>query len=146
MAGPTKEDAQLMIQLAQLGAQMVDPEARGWIWSEQFVADGEDFFRRYPPGTEKFSLVNNLAAWHETVATLWRRGLISEELLFDWLWVAGTWDRLKGILLAMREESGTPQLWANFEAMATAQAPPKSAAETEAASPPEEPAVIAEEL
>jgi hypothetical protein len=121
MAEPTKDDAQLMIQLAQLGAQMVEPEARGWIWSEQFVSEGEEFFRKYPPGTEKFSLVSNLAAWHETVATIWKRGLVSEELLFDWIWVPGSWERLKGILLTMREQAGTSQLWANFEAMAEAQ-------------------------
>jgi hypothetical protein len=122
MAKPTQEDAHLVIELAQLGSQMVHPDARGWIWSEQFVADGAAFFRQYPPGSENFSLVTNLAAWYETVATLWKRRLVNEELLFDWIWVAGTWDRLKPILLVMREQSGTAQLWANFEAMAAAQA------------------------
>ena|SRR5712691_8304863 len=121
MAEPTQDDAHLMIELAQLGSQMVDPKARGWIWSEEFVSDGAEFFEKYPPGTDEFNYVSSLAAWHETVATLWKRGLISEELLFDWLWVAGVWDKVKGILLAMREQAGTPQLWENFEAMAEAQ-------------------------
>jgi hypothetical protein len=61
-----------------------------------------------------------MAAWHETVATLWKRGLVNEELLFDWLWVAGVWERLESILLEMRGR-GAPQLWENFEAMAKAQ-------------------------
>jgi hypothetical protein len=121
MTEPTYEDAQLTIQLAQLGTQMVDPNARGWIWSEEFVPDGAEFFERYPPGTDEFRYVSGVAAWHETVATLWKRGLVNEELLFDWLWVAGVWDKLKDILISMREASGTPQLWANFQAMAEAQ-------------------------
>jgi hypothetical protein len=121
MAEPTKDDAHLVIELAQLGSQMVHPKARGWIWSEEFVSDGDEFFDRYPPGTDEFLYVSGMAAWHETVATLWKRGLIDEELLFDWLWVAGIWDKLKDILITMRQGSGTQQLWANFEAMAEAQ-------------------------
>jgi hypothetical protein len=121
MAEPTYEDAQLVIQLAQLGSQMVDPKARGWIWSDEFVADGAEFFEKYPPGSEEFNYVSSVAAWHETVATLWKRRLVNEDLLFDWLWVGGMWDRVKGVLLAMRERSGTAGLWENFEAMAEAQ-------------------------
>ena len=121
MAEPTKDDAHLVIELAQLGSQMVHPKARGWIWSDEFVSDGAEFFQKYPPGTEEFLYVSAVAAWHETVATLWKRGLVSEELLFDWLWVAGVWGKLKNILITMREGSGTTQLWENFEAMAEAQ-------------------------
>jgi hypothetical protein len=121
MAEPTKDDAHLVIELARLGSQMVHPKARGWIWSDEFVADGDEFFEKYPPGTDEFLYVSGMAGWHETVATLWKRGLVSEELLFDWLWVAGVWDKLKDILITMREGAGTPQLWANFEAMAEAQ-------------------------
>jgi hypothetical protein len=121
MAEPTKDDAHLVIELAQLGSQMVHPKARGWIWSDELPSDGDEFFEKYPPATEEFLYVSGLAAWHETVATLWKRGLVSEELLFDWLWVAGVWDKLKDILITMRTGAGTPQLWANFEAMAEAQ-------------------------
>jgi hypothetical protein len=121
MAEPRYEDAQLVIQLAQLGSQMVDPKARGWIWSDEFVTDGAEFFEKFPPGTDGFNYVSSVAAWHETVATLWKRGLVNEELLFDWLSVRGIWERMKDVLVAMRERSGTPQLWENFEAMAEAQ-------------------------
>jgi hypothetical protein len=121
MAEPTKDDAHLVIELAQLGSQMVHPKARGWIWSDEFVSHADEFFEKYPPGTDEFLYVSSVAGWHETVATLWKRGLVSEELLFDWIWVAGIWDKLKDILITMRAGSGTAQLWANFEAMAEAQ-------------------------
>jgi hypothetical protein len=119
MADPTHEDAQLVVQLAQLGTQMVHPQARGWIWSDEFVSDPQDFWETYPPGTVQFDYVSGVAAWYETVATLWKHGLLEERLLFDWLYVTGIWERLGPILLEMRKS--TPQLWENFEALAKAQ-------------------------
>ena len=64
--------------------------------------------------------MGGVAAWYETIGTLWKHGLINEELLFDWLYITGMWERLGPILVAMRES--TPSLWENFEAMAEAQA------------------------
>jgi hypothetical protein len=121
MAEATKEDAQLVVQLATLGTQMAHPRARGWIWSDKFSSDPGEFFEKYPPGSDEFDYVGGVSAWYETVGTLWKRGLLNEELVFDWLYVAGIWNRLKPILLAMREESKTDRLWENFEAMAEAQ-------------------------
>ena len=123
MAEATYEDAQLVIQLAQLGSQMTHPKARGWIWSDDFLPDGAEFFEKYPPGSDEFNYVSSVAAWHETVATLWKRGLVNEELLFDWLWVRGIWERMKDVLIVMRERSDTSRLWENFQAMAEAQVP-----------------------
>lgn len=119
MADPTHEDAQLVVQLAQLGTQMVHPQARGWIWSDSFVSDPEEFWEKHPPGTVEFDYVSGVAAYYETIGTLWKHGLLDEGLLFDWLYVAGMWERLRPILLKMRKD--TPQLWENFEAMAEAQ-------------------------
>jgi hypothetical protein len=119
MAG-TKEDAHLMIDLARLGTQMVHPEARGWIWSDSFVGDPEEFWQKHPPGSREFDYVSGMAAWYETVATVWKHGLLDEELLFDWLFVAGPWERLGPILVSMRES--TPHMWENFEALAAKQA------------------------
>ena len=119
MAEPTNADAQLVVQLAQLGTQMVHPQARGWIWSDDFVSDPQEFWEKYPPGTVQFDYVSGFAGWYETIATLWKHGLLEEKLLFDWLYVTGIWERLGPILLEMRKN--TPQLWENFEALAEAQ-------------------------
>lgn len=115
-----KEDAQLVVQLAQLGGQMAHPKARGYIWGDDFISDPKEFFEKHPPGSIEWDYVGGVAAWYETVGTLWKHGLIDEDLLFDWLWTAGMWERLKPLLVAMRE--ATPQLWENFEAMAEKQA------------------------
>jgi hypothetical protein len=119
MAEATKEDARLVVQLAQLGTQMVPPQARGWIWSDEFVSDADEFREKYPPGSKEFDYVSGTATWYETIGTLWKNGLLNEELLSDWLYVTGMWERLKPILVAQR--SNTPQLWENFEALAEAQ-------------------------
>ena len=68
---------------------MADPQARGFIWSESFISDPKEFFDKYPPGTDEWNYVGGVAAWYETIGTLWKHGLLDEDLLFDWLWVAG---------------------------------------------------------
>ena len=55
------------------------------------------------------------------MGTVFRNGLFSEDLLFDWLAVEWAWDRLKGVALGFREELGVPGLWENFEYMAERQ-------------------------
>jgi hypothetical protein len=119
MADPTHEDAQLVVQLAELGTQLAPARARGWIWSDDFVSDPDEFWEKFPPGSQEFDYVNGVATWYETIGTLWKHDLLNEQLLFDWLYVTGMWERLKPILLQMRQS--TPQLWENFEALAEAQ-------------------------
>ncbi len=115
----TKEDAHLVVQLAELGTRMSDANARGFIWGPEFITDAKEFFEKYPPGSEGWNHVGGIASWYETIGTLWKHGLLDEDLLFDWLYIAGMWERLKPILLEMR--TSTPLLWENFEAMAEAQ-------------------------
>jgi hypothetical protein len=93
-----------------------DSAARGWIWSDEFVSDAEEFREKYPPGSKEFDYVSGTATWYETIGTLRKNGLLNEKLLFDWLYVTGMWERLKPILVAQR--SNTPQLWENFKPMA----------------------------
>jgi hypothetical protein len=118
MAAPTREDATLVVQLATLGAELALAEATNFIWSDQFVAEYEEFKRRHSPGSKGFEQVNKVAGWYETIATLVKNDLLSAELVHDWLAVEMTWRRLEGILVGMREESGEPRLYENFQALA----------------------------
>jgi hypothetical protein len=122
MAKPTHEDALIMIQLAQWAATLGMSEAASWMWSDEFIPDGDGFAAKYPAGSEGFRKLLTIGNYYETVGTLWKNGLFNETLLFDWLSLAMMWDRVKGPLLRGREESGVPALWENFEAMAKAQA------------------------
>jgi hypothetical protein len=116
MPRPTYEDANIMLQLVANWPV----EASNWIWSAQFIADHEEFTQRYPAGEES-SYVRGVLNWYETIGTLYKHGLINEDLLFDWLAVHAVWDKVKSHALALRQESGEPRMYENFEAMADAQ-------------------------
>jgi hypothetical protein len=109
MAG-TREDARLVVELSKLGALNGLGEATGRIF-----ADGFD------PETAELSDpdVRLVLGWNETVATLVKNELLDRELVLDWLWVTGTWERVGPAALRAREAAGVPALYENFEALAT---------------------------
>jgi hypothetical protein len=121
MAKPTREDATLMLELLQVWAAMGISDAAGWVWSGEFIPEFAAFVEKYPAGSEGFKNASRVCLWFETVGTLHKHGLLSEELLFDWLATDQVWDRLKGFAAGLREGAGNPGLYENFEAMAGAQ-------------------------
>ena len=110
-----------MLQLAQWGAAMGQQEASRFLWSDRFIFDYAEFTEKYPLGSVEDSYVSQICYWYETVGTLYKNGLFNEKLLFDWLWVCGVWDRVKGFALGRRELVGNPAIYENFEAMAETQ-------------------------
>jgi hypothetical protein len=114
----TKEDAHLLVQLARLGADMGLGDSSGFLWSDEFVEEYDQFKERFPFGSEGAKHVGAIAAFYETVATLVKRGLIDRDLIHDWLGSDLVWRRLEKILGGQREDSGEPRLWENFEALA----------------------------
>ena len=48
MSKPTKDDANLMIQLMRWGAAENLQDARNWIWSDEFISDYDEFIVKYP--------------------------------------------------------------------------------------------------
>lgn len=120
MTGPTREDGQMLIQLATLYAHSDGPRASNWLWSDEFVADFDEFTRRFPPGSEGSRNVAIVAGFNETLATLVKHDLIDAELVHDW-WASDlTWQKIGGILAGWREQAGDKRLYENFEAMAMA--------------------------
>jgi len=121
MTKPNYQDATLMLQLAQWGAALGQNEAMNWMWSDQFIADYAEFVKKYPPGSEGFANASKICGVFETIGTLYKHRLFNEELLFDWLAIDLVWDRIKGFALGVREQTGEPRIYENFEAMAKAQ-------------------------
>jgi hypothetical protein len=109
MAG-SREDAKLIVELSKLGALNGLGEAVGRIFADDF-------------DPEKAELgdadVRNVLGWHETVATLVKNELLDRDLVLDWLWVTGTWERVGPAALRAREAAGVPALYENFEALAS---------------------------
>jgi hypothetical protein len=117
MAKPTRDDADLMLQLVRAWPA----EATDWTWGDEFDPDYEKFAAKYTEGSEQFAYVHAVLNWYETIGTLHKHGLLNEDLLFDWLAIDMVWGRMKSHALAWRAQMGNAHIYENFEAMAKAQ-------------------------
>jgi hypothetical protein len=111
MSSPTREDAQLLIQIAQWSTALGIPEAFPALFDESFDADTADALIDKP--------VRTVLMFGESVGTLVKHDLLNAELVHDWLWVAGLWARVGPAAQKQREKFGEPRLYENFEALAT---------------------------
>lgn len=109
MAAPTREDAQLMMQVAQWGTSLGLQDAIASVFAEDF--DPETAALDDEP-------VRTVLAFGETVGTLTKHDLLSVELVRDWLWLEGLWSRVGGAALRGRDKFGEARLYENFEALA----------------------------
>lgn len=119
---PTMADANLMIQIARWHTEVGVSELLDWFFTDEPPKDYKKFREKYPDGTQEHTNLFKLLAFFETVSTLWKHQLFSQELLFDWLGLNSVWEQIKGLAIGHREARNVPQLWENFEAAAKAQA------------------------
>jgi hypothetical protein len=111
-SGATHEDAMLVVELAKWGSMIGLDEA-----SRALFADGFD-----PDAVEAENpAVQSMLMFHETIGTLVKNGLLDRALVNDWLWVAGTWERVGPAARRAREKLGEPRLFENDEALAAGQ-------------------------
>jgi hypothetical protein len=111
MAG-SREDAALIVELAKWGSMIGLPEASRSVFSDDFDAESAEALDPH---------VQTMLVFHETVGTLVKNDLLDRDLVLDWLWVSGAWDRVGKAALEARAHAGTSALWENFEALAQAQ-------------------------
>jgi hypothetical protein len=110
MASPTRDDAQLMIQIAQWGTSLGVQEAMPRIFADDFDAEAADAMSD--------QAVRTMLMFGESIGTLTKNDLLSVELVRDWLWVEGIWSRVGPAALKQRDKFGEPRLFENFEALA----------------------------
>ena len=113
MSPATREDANLLVQLAQWGAMINVGEALGGVFSEEFSPEAADANDVY---------VRTILVFGETIGTLVKNDLLDRGLVLDWLWAAGLWERVGPAARQARERYGADALYENFEALAQAQA------------------------
>jgi hypothetical protein len=116
MAG-SREDATLIVELAKWGTMLGLGDAMAAIWADDFDPDTADASEPH---------VRNALMYYETIGTLVKNGLLDRDLVTDWLWVAGVWERVGPAALRLREVT-TPEMSANFEALAVGQQSPQPA-------------------
>lgn len=110
MSAPTRDDAHLMVELAQWGTALGLQDAISKLFSEDFDPDKAEVTHD--------SAVRAVLMFGESIGTLTKHDLLSVELVHDWLWVAGLWSRVGPAAKRQREKAGEPRLYENFEALA----------------------------
>jgi hypothetical protein len=88
------------------------PEASRKVYADDFDSDGADALDEE---------VQTTLFFNETIGTLVKNDLLDRDLVYDWLWVRGSWDRVGPAAKRAREKAGVPQLFENFEALADGQ-------------------------
>jgi hypothetical protein len=111
MAG-TREDAMMIIELSKLGAMMNLDEAIRAVWADDFDPESAD---------ARDEAVSKILTFTETIGTLVKNGLLDRDLVYDWLWPAGAWQKVGPAALRAREAAGVAELYENFEALAQGQ-------------------------
>lgn len=120
--GPTQADAQLVLKLAQLSQTPTMERGQALLWKHRPTGGlSWEEFQGFDVESEDYGGVMAVLKWHETIGTLVKQGLLNRELVLDWLWVSGTWELCRSIALGQRAETGVPQMWENFEALAASQ-------------------------
>jgi hypothetical protein len=110
--GPNHHDAALVVELAKWGAMIGLGDASRAIFADDFDPDGVD---------ANDPSIQSMLIFNETIGTLVKNGLLDRGLVYDWLWVAGTWERVAPAAKRARAKAGVPQLYENYEALATGQ-------------------------
>lgn len=112
MAG-TAQDAQLIVELAKWGSMIGLGEASRTIFADDFDRDSANALDPE---------VQTVLIFAETVGTLVKNDLLNRDLVLDWLWVSGMWERVSPAAQRARENAGVSALYENFEALAQSQA------------------------
>ena len=108
----THNDAILMVELAQWGSMAGIDEAARDVMSDGFDPEEADI---------QDASVSKVLMFGETIGTLVKNGLLDRQLVYDWLWVEGTWAKVAPAAQRARAKAGVPQLYENYEALAAGQ-------------------------
>ena len=108
----THNDAILMVELAQWGSMAGIDEAARDVMSDQFDPEQADI---------QDASVSKVLMFGETIGTLVKNGLLDRQLVYDWLWVEGSWAKVAPAARRAREKAGVPKLYENYEALAAGQ-------------------------
>lgn len=122
----TKEDLQLILQMEQTLRPSKAAKAFCWSAEVEGVNAGPGFWDKHGLDSDERLYVNEYSTYFELFSLAWRRGLIDEELLLDWVPAELAWQRVGPILKATRDLLGHQDLWSGFEALAVRQAEQES--------------------
>src|SRR5215472_3742495 len=104
MAKPTKQDAELLLELLEILGTPRFQEAYAWVMRDYSAANYDEFKQKYPEGTTEYNYVTRILGFYEIVAVLITHGLLNEDLFFDANFgLAQVWTKLGPIIPKWRE-------------------------------------------
>ena len=106
------DDAILVVELAKWGSTIGLSEASRAIFADEFDPNAVE---------ANDPQVQAMLFFNETIGTLVKNDLLDRDLVYDWLWVTGSWERVGPAARRAREKAGVPELFANYEALAAGQ-------------------------
>jgi len=118
----TQQDAQLLVTIFNGPLALRAQEGLQLLYGYDDPPTWEQFDRDHPRSSEGAGHVQSLLNLYEEIATFVKHGLIDRDLVFDLLWVEGAWQRCANLARHFRETAGEPEIYANFERLAAAQA------------------------
>lgn len=116
---PDHHDAELLLRLYDLRREAKLRQARDWFQREFQAASWEEFFQRWPRGSEENTFFRMAVSYWEMAASIVNHGLIKEEFFFEntgEFWAV--WEKIKQLASAVREEYKNPLMWKNLETLA----------------------------
>ena len=108
----THDDAILMVELAKWGTMIGLEEASRELFADEFDSETAEATDRS---------VRLMLMFGETIGTLVKNGLLDRQLVYDWLWVEGSWAKVGPAAKRARAKAGVSQLYENYEALAEGQ-------------------------
>lgn len=115
----TIEDAQLIVQILAAGSASGADRGSDVLFSYGEPVTLEKLRDEYPPLSKRYSYVMACLGQAEMIATFVKQGLLSETLVHDLFWVEGMWKVSEQVCRGLREETGEPRLYENFEWLAS---------------------------
>lgn len=134
MSKPTKDDAQLLLQLEQMLLMEPNQRAFHWFWRVFYprkITEIAKLREIYPDNSEGSMYLDRLSAFWESAGALVNNGLMNEQLFFDRFLVKPYWETLKVVIFSDRDATKEPRIGENFELLAkreqawTQRTPPK---------------------
>ena len=112
-------DAELLLQLYNLRREERLRQARDW-YAREFKAESvEDFYRKFPRGTQENDFFRMVFTYWDMAASIVNRGLINEDFFFEntaEFYI--TWLKVKSLVPSWREKRKNPNIWKNLEQLA----------------------------
>lgn len=116
---PDHHDAELLLRLYDLRREAKLRQAREWFIREFRAGSAEEFYQRYPGGTQENALFRMVVSYWDMACSIVNQGLIKESFFFEntsEFWIV--WAKIRHLAPEMREKRKNPDVWNNLETLA----------------------------